>query len=285
MHFWSLLTAFAAILDNAVTQVATSGRVPSEVLQRFGGLSDKQKRDHYRSYQSLAFVKIPEFLKAQIQSIASLYKFGVCKTQPTATNVAEPYFVCPNVEPSPTVPFEEQLRYCCGSVSQQYCCSSSAFISGIRTVNSDLVISPSIVMGISLGFLLVCTLIAILAYSRIAKSIRRQSTKLQRCWAPGQNLGTIYGSKQTFSSYHIPPRNQLLSSYEGNNTQEDKPASIESTKLAALSDADKKAVKVPKRKQIEGLVNKSKITSTKKETKSSSDSFVVHARPTKRYNH
>ncbi|TPP55931.1 putative jumonji domain containing protein [Fasciola gigantica] len=265
-------------------QFVPTGRIPSEVLRRFGGLSDKQKRDLYRQYQSFAFVNIPVFLKTQIQSIESLYKFGVCKTQPTATNIVEPYFVCPSVQPSPTVPFEEQLRYCCGAVEQQYCCSSSAFISGIRTVTSDLVISPSIVMGISLGFLLLCTLVAILAYTKIARNLRRQSTKLQHYSASGPNLGTTYGSKSTFSTYHVPPRNQLLSGYQEDKIPKNEPVSIEYMKLNALNNADKKAIEVLKRKQAGSPTSKSKITPTKSEVISSPNNYVIHARPSKRYN-
>ncbi|KAF6780114.1 hypothetical protein AHF37_00484 [Paragonimus kellicotti] len=214
----------------SMAQIVTISSVPSEVLRRYGGLTNKQKRALYKQFHSLNFVTIPEFLKPQIRNIEglglcwlmttfsmfnkifNLDKFGVCKTpKGTVTSTAE-YFVCPNVPSSSSVPGADEPRFCCGSIDRQYCCSSAEFLAGIRLINSALVVSPSIIMGTSLMFLLLSTLLAIFAYATIARGIRKQSTRLHQY----SNFGTSrshYDSKPSSVSLssHVPPRNHLIS--------------------------------------------------------------------------
>ncbi|KAF5397565.1 hypothetical protein PHET_09205 [Paragonimus heterotremus] len=197
--------------DMSMAQTVTISSVPSEVLKRYGGLTNKQKRALYKQFHSLNFVTIPEFLKPQIRNIEELDKFGVCKTpKGTVTSTAE-YFVCPNI-PSSSAPGADEPRFCCGSIDRQYCCSSAEFLAGIRLINSALVVSPSIIIGTSLMFLLLSTLLAIFAYATIARGIRKQSTRLHQY----SNFGTSrshYDSKPSSVSLssHVPPRNHLIS--------------------------------------------------------------------------
>ncbi|KAF8567043.1 hypothetical protein P879_04054 [Paragonimus westermani] len=196
----------------SMAQTVTISSVPSEVMKRYGGLTNKQKRALYKHFHSLSFVTIPEFLKPQIHNVEELDKFGVCKIpKGTVVSTAE-YFVCPNTPSSSLAPGADEPRFCCGSIDRQYCCSSAEFLAGIRLINSALVVSPSIVMGTSLMFLLLSTLLAIFAYATIARRIRKQSIRLHQY----SNFGTNrphYDSKPSSVSLssHVPPRNHLIS--------------------------------------------------------------------------
>ncbi|KAA3678675.1 uncharacterized protein DEA37_0011059 [Paragonimus westermani] len=207
-----------------MAQTVTISSVPSEVLWRYGGLTNKQKRALYKHFHSLSFVTIPEFLMPQIHNVEELDKFGVCKIPKGAVVSTAEYFVCPNTPSSSLAPGADEPRFCCGSIDRQYCCSSAEFLAGIRLIkltlcslsyislSSALVVSPSIVMGTSLVFLLLSTLLAIFAYATIARRIRKQSIRLHQY----SNFGTNrphYDSKPSSVglSSHAPPRNHLIS--------------------------------------------------------------------------
>ncbi|CAL8073619.1 unnamed protein product [Calicophoron daubneyi] len=181
--------------------------IPNEVLKRYGGLTNNQKYDLYRKFNSINFVSVPEFLKHQIGSVSDLSKFAVCKS-PTGQ-----YFVCPSSQPSSPTPFEQESRYCCGFPPQQYCCTLSQFKSDIHIVQSALVISPSVVLGVSILFLMIAALITIVACARCAHGLRKQSSRLR--YSISDLAGATHSahlSKSSACSSHIPPRRQLLSS-------------------------------------------------------------------------
>ncbi|CAH8642933.1 unnamed protein product [Heterobilharzia americana] len=152
--------------------------IPQDVLLRYGGISNTQKEFLYAELQSLNFVYIPNFLKPQISGVHSLYRYGVCKSLRVINGESYGYFVCPLSLNPESHSFDAELKFCCGTPPQQYCCSSSQFSSGIHIVRSDLLISPSIVIGVSIGFLLLAIFFMIYAYSRLAHGLREKSTKL-----------------------------------------------------------------------------------------------------------
>ncbi|CAH8663475.1 unnamed protein product [Dicrocoelium dendriticum] len=162
--------------------------LPSEVLKRFGGLTSIQKQDLY-NHQSLDFVWIPEYLKAQVTGVDSLEKYGICKS-PNSSNLPKPYFVCPDVQSSSTGLLDVE-RFCCGPPSHQTCCRLSTF-------SSTLALSPSIIIGLGLTFLLLSILITIVAYARIARALRKESSAIKLSFRR--------------SSSQVPPRKHLLSS-------------------------------------------------------------------------
>ncbi|KAG5443306.1 hypothetical protein CSKR_109068 [Clonorchis sinensis] len=214
------------------TQKSTVPDIPNEVLRRYGGLTMKQKRELYSKYQSLQFVDIPEFLKPQITSIEVLERFGVCKMPGQSGQVQTSYFVCPKLPPTGTATGEEEKRYCCGPVTQQFCCSAAEFTAGVRIISPAQVVSPSVIIGASLAFLLVATLLTIIAYSRIARGLRKQSSRMQ-CQANSSSSYPAhrgYSSKNSLSSSHIPPSKQLISN-KGISSSVEKQVEVKQTRL------------------------------------------------------
>ncbi|CAH8874623.1 unnamed protein product [Trichobilharzia szidati] len=179
-----------------------------------------QKEYLYSELQSLDFVYIPSFLRSQISGIDSLYRYGVCQSHKVINNESYEYFVCPSVLHTKSSSFDNELRFCCGVPPQQYCCSSSQFASGIHVVRSDLLISPSIVIGAGIGFLLLAVFIIIYTYSKLAYGFRQRSSKLfheTNCVAYGPNIPRqlLHGSELPLSSdleSIEPPKKVLLSS-------------------------------------------------------------------------
>ncbi|OON18591.1 hypothetical protein X801_05554, partial [Opisthorchis viverrini] len=217
------------------TQKSMSPDIPNEVLKRYGGLTMKQKRELYSKYQSLQFVDIPEFLKPQITSIEVLERFGVCKMPEKSAQVQTGYFVCPKLPPTGTATSEEK-RYCCGPVTQQFCCSAAEFIPA-------QVVSPSVIIGASLAFLLIATLLTIIAYSRIARGLRKQSSRMQHQANSNSSYPVHrgYGSKNSFSSSHIPPSKQLISN-KGISSSVEKQVEAKQTRLPERLNENKEAL-------------------------------------------
>ncbi|GAA50014.1 jumonji domain-containing protein 2 [Clonorchis sinensis] len=142
------------------------------------------------------------------------------------------YFVCPKLPPTGTATGEEEKRYCCGPVTQQFCCSAAEFTAGVRIISPAQVVSPSVIIGASLAFLLVATLLTIIAYSRIARGLRKQSSRMQ-CQAnssSGYPAHRGYSSKNSLSSSHIPPSKQLISN-KGISSSVEKQVEVKQTRL------------------------------------------------------
>nr|CAH8875542.1 unnamed protein product [Trichobilharzia regenti] len=194
--------------------------IPQEVLLRYGGITNIQKEYLYGEFQSLDFVYIPSFLRSQISSIDSLYRYGICQSHKVIYNESYEYFVCPSVLHTKSSSFDNELRFCCGVPPQQYCCSSSQFTSGIHVIRSDLLISPSIVIGVSIGFLLLAVFMIIYTYSKLAYGFRQRSSKLfheTNCVSYGPNIPRqlLHSSELPLSSdleSIEPPKKVLLSS-------------------------------------------------------------------------
>ncbi|KAH8866819.1 hypothetical protein EWB00_004207 [Schistosoma japonicum] len=152
--------------------------IPNEVLFRYGGITNDQKKYLHSKIQSLNFVYIPSFLRRQISSFEPLYQYGVCQSPREINGETYEYFICPMSLNAVSTSFEGEQRFCCGSPPQQYCCTSTQFSSGIQIVRSDLLISPSIVIGVSVTFLLFGVFCIVYAYSRLARNLRKTSNIL-----------------------------------------------------------------------------------------------------------
>ncbi|CAH8659480.1 unnamed protein product [Schistosoma curassoni] len=159
-------------------QKVSSYLVPREVLLRYGGITNDQKKHLYSEIHSLDFVYIPSFLESQGSGVELLYQYGVCQSPKEFDGQIYEYFVCPTSLNEKLGSFEGEQRFCCGAPPLQYCCTSTQFSSGIHIVQSDLLISPSIFIGGSLGFLLFGIFFVIYAYSRLARNLRKASNKL-----------------------------------------------------------------------------------------------------------
>ncbi|CAI2735896.1 unnamed protein product [Schistosoma spindalis] len=105
-------------------------------------------------------------------------QYGVCQSPKDFNGQIYEYFVCPTSLNEKFSSFEGERIFCCGAPPQQYCCTSTEFSSGIHIVQSDLLISPSIFIGGSLGFFLFGIFFVIYAYSRLARNLRKASNKL-----------------------------------------------------------------------------------------------------------
>ncbi|KAK4474588.1 hypothetical protein MN116_001727 [Schistosoma mekongi] len=152
--------------------------IPKEVLLRYGGITNDQKKYLHSKMQSLNFVYIPSFLRRQISSFEPLYQYGVCQSPREVDGETYEYFLCPMSSNDVSSSFEREQRFCCGSPPQQYCCTSTQFSSGIHIVRSDLLISPSIVIGASVTFLLFGVFFIVYAYSKLARNLRKTSNTL-----------------------------------------------------------------------------------------------------------
>ncbi|CAH8569716.1 unnamed protein product, partial [Schistosoma turkestanicum] len=152
--------------------------IPHEVLLRYGGITNDQKKNLYSEKQSLDFVYISSSLRSQISGVEHLYQYGVCQSPKSFNGENYHYFVCPISSDRELGSFKSEQRFCCGAPPQQYCCTSSQFSSRIHIVRSDLLVSPSIFIGASLAFLLFGVFCIIYVYSRLARNLRKASNKL-----------------------------------------------------------------------------------------------------------
>ncbi|CAH8678980.1 unnamed protein product [Schistosoma rodhaini] len=159
-------------------QKSSSHLIPHEVLMRYGGITNDHKNHLYSEMDSLNLVYIPSFLRSQGSGVKRLYQYGVCQSPRDFNGQIYEYFVCPTLLNVKFSSFESEQRFCCGAPPQQYCCTSTQFSSGIHIVQSDLLISPSIFIGGSLGFLLFGIFFVIFAFSRLARNLRKASNKL-----------------------------------------------------------------------------------------------------------